>query len=184
MVEYPCEEGAVERDLPGGARLIVGVDESPASRWALAWAIGAARLHRMPLVAVHVSRAPVHPFPEALPVQNALRAGEEARCNEIIAGVFDDVAGGMPGDLATVVVGKVGDPGYHLVDLAREGDLLVLGRSRRGLLSRLLLPSTSMYCARHAKATLVIVQQPSPPEDPVHSGERARRFWGRRHSQP
>ncbi|WP_425569431.1 hypothetical protein [Nonomuraea salmonea] len=41
----------------------MGVDESPAARWALAWAIGAARLHRMALVAVHVSRAPVHPFP-------------------------------------------------------------------------------------------------------------------------
>jgi nucleotide-binding universal stress UspA family protein len=171
----------VDQDLPGGARLIVGVNESPASRWALAWAIGAARLHRMALIAVHVSRAPVHPFPEALPVQHAIRQGEEARCAEVVAGVFEDVAGGMPEDLVTAVVGKVGDPGYHLVDLAREGDLLVLGRSRRGLISRMLLPSTSMYCARHAKTTVVIVQQPSPPDDPAMSGERARRFWSRKH---
>ena len=171
----------MDQDLPGGARLIVGVNESPASRWALAWAIGAARLHRMALIAVHVSRAPVHPFPEALPVQHAIRQGEEARCAEVVAGVFEDVAGGMPEDLVTAVVGKVGDPGYHLVDLAREGDLLVLGRSRRGLISRMLLPSTSMYCARHAKTTVVIVQQPSPPDDPAMSGERARRFWSRKH---
>ncbi|MEV0234836.1 universal stress protein [Nonomuraea sp. NPDC050786] len=171
----------MEQDLPGGARLIVGVDESPASRWALAWAIGAARLHRMALVAVHVSRAPVHPFPEALPVQHTLRSGEEARCTEVVAGVFDDVAGGVPDDIRTAVVGRVGDPGYHLVDLAREGDLLVLGRGRRGLLSRIFLPSTSMYCARHARTTVVIVQQPSPPDDPELSGERARRFWTRRH---
>jgi nucleotide-binding universal stress UspA family protein len=181
MVEYLFKEGAVDQDLPGGARLIVGVNESPASRWALAWAIGAARLHRMALIAVHVSRAPVHPFPEALPVQHAIRQGEEARCAEVVAGVFEDVAGGMPEDLVTAVVGKVGDPGYHLVDLAREGDLLVLGRSRRGLMSRMLLPSTSMYCARHAKTTLVIVQQPSPPDEPAMSGERARRFWSRKH---
>ncbi|WP_207757602.1 universal stress protein [Nonomuraea cypriaca] len=171
----------MEQDLPAGARLIVGVDESPASRWALAWAIGAARLHRMALVAVHVSRAPVHPFPEALPVQNALRQGEEARCAEVIAGVFDDVAGGVPDDLTTAAIGRVGDPGYHLVDLAREGDLLVLGRSRRGVLSRIFLPSTSMYCARHARTTVVIVQQPSSPDDPQMPGERARRFWTRRH---
>ncbi|MDR8407996.1 universal stress protein [Nonomuraea sp. 3-1Str] len=181
MVEYPFEEGAVDHDLPGGPRLIVGIDETPASRWALAWAIGAARLHRMTLVAVHVSRAPVHPFPEALPVQQALRSGEEARCAEVVGGVFEDVAGGMPEDLTTAVVGRVGDPGYHLVDLAREGDLLVLGRSRRGLLSRMLLPSTSMYCARHARTTVVIVQQPSPPDDPELTGERARRFWTRKH---
>ncbi|TMR99380.1 universal stress protein [Nonomuraea basaltis] len=171
----------MEQDLPGGARLIVGVDESPASRWALAWAIGVARLHRMALVAVHVSRAPVHPFPEALPVQHAVRLGEEARCAEVIAAAFDEVAGGVPDDLKTAVAGRVGDPGYHLVDLAREGDLLVLGRSRRGLLSRIFLPSTSMYCARHARTTVVIVQQPSAPDDQEISGERNRGFWSRRH---
>jgi nucleotide-binding universal stress UspA family protein len=166
----------VDQDLPGGARLIVGVDESPAARWALAWAIGAARLHRMALVAVHVSRAPVHPFPEALPVQQAIRQGEEARGGE-------DVAGGVPDDLITAGVTRVGDPGYHLVDLARAGDLLVLGRGRRGLVSRMFLPSTSMYCARHARATVVIVRQPVPPDDPQLSGERTRRFWGRGHYQ-
>lgn len=171
----------MEQDLPGGPRLIVGVDESPASRWALAWAIGTARLCRMALVAVHVSRAPVHPFPEALPVQHAIRAGEEARCGELIKGVFEDVAGGIPDDLHVYLVSRVGDPGYHLVDLAREGDLLVLGRSRRGLLSRIFLPSTSMYCARHAKTTVVIVQQPTPPDEPELSGERSRRFRGREH---
>ncbi|MEO3798037.1 universal stress protein [Nonomuraea sp. B10E15] len=171
----------MEQELPVGARLIVGVDESPSSRWALAWAIGAARLHRMALVAVHVSRAPVHPFPEALPVQHAIRAGEEARCSEVITGVFDDVAGGVPEDLTTAVVGRVGDPGYHLVDLAREGDLLVLGRGRRGLFSRIFMPSTSMYCARHARTTVVIVRQPTSPDDPEMSGERVRGFWSRRH---
>ncbi|MEU0564627.1 universal stress protein [Nonomuraea sp. NPDC005983] len=182
MVEYLVEEGAVDHELPVGARLIVGLDESPASRWALAWAIGAARLHRMALLAVHVSRAPAHPFPEALPVQHTVRAGEEARCAEVVAGVFEDVAGGVPEDLTMAVVGKVGDPGYHLVDLAREGDLLVLGRSRRGMISRFLLPSTSMYCARHARATVVIVQQPSLPDEPELSGVRARRFWSRKHT--
>ncbi|MFD2356944.1 universal stress protein [Nonomuraea ferruginea] len=171
----------VDQDLPGGVRLIVGVDETPAARWALAWAIGTARLRRMALVAVHVSRAPVHPFPEALPVQHAIRSGEEARCGEVIAGVFEDVAGGLPEDLHTVMVSRVGDPGYHLADLAREGDLLVLGRSRRGLLSRMFLPSTSMYCARHAKTTVVIVQQPTPPDEPEMSEDRSRRFWSRRH---
>ncbi|WP_327088469.1 universal stress protein [Nonomuraea sp. NBC_01738] len=158
--------------------MIVGVDESPAARWALAWAIGAARLRRLPLVAVHVSRAPIHPFPEALPLQHAARVGEEARSEQVVNEAFDDVAGGIPGDITVVVVGRMGDPGYHLVDLAGDGDLLVLGRSRRGLLSRILLPSTSMYCARHAETTVVIVRQPAPPDDgsPV-LGERGRRFW-------
>ncbi|MFD9944651.1 universal stress protein [Nonomuraea sp. NPDC059023] len=170
----------MDQDLPGGARVIVGVDESPAARLALAWAIGAARLRRMPLVAVHVSRAPIHPFPEALPLQHAARSGEEARSTEVVADAFAEVCGGVPTDIVTAVVGRMGDPGYHLVDLAGECDLLVLGRSRRGLLSRMLLPSTSMYCARHARATVVIVREPAPPDEPEVSGERGhRRFWSR-----
>src|SRR5690606_41118556 len=87
----------------------------------------------------------------------------------------------LPDDIHTVMVSKVGDPGYHLVDLAREGDLLVLGRSRRGLFSRMFLPSTSMYCARHAKTTVVIVQQPTPPDEPEVSADRTRRYRGRGH---
>ena len=173
----------MDQDLPGGARLIVGVDESPASRWALAWAIGVARLHHLPLVAVHVTRAPMHPFPEALPVQHTFRQTEDGRGGEVVSDAFDDVAGGVPEDLTVAVAARVGDPGYHLVELAREGDLLVLGRGRRRLLSRLLLPSTSMYCARHAQTTVVIVRQPTPPDGPELSEDRGRRFWGRKHSQ-
>ncbi|WP_158088524.1 universal stress protein [Thermoactinospora rubra] len=168
----------MEPELPSPPRVIVGVDESPASRWALAWAIGAARLRRMPLVAVHVSRAPVHPFPEALPVHHAIRLDEDDRSAEVVERAFDEVAGGMPPDVETVVVTRLGPPGHHLVELAEEGDLLVLGRGRRTLLARILLPSTSIYCARYAKATVVIVRQPSPPDEPEKSwSERQRRFW-------
>ena len=183
MVKYLYEESVVDQDLPSGARLIVGVDESPAARWALAWAIGAARLHRMALVAVHVSRAPVHPFPEALPVQHAIRQGEEERCGEVVARAFDDVAGGVPDDLTTAAVatGRRSrlSPGRSGTRRRPAG----ARAGRRGLVSRLFLPSTSMYCARHARATVVIVRQPVPPDDPQFSGERARRFWGRRHYQ-
>ncbi|GAA0953288.1 universal stress protein [Nonomuraea longicatena] len=169
----------MDENLPGGARVIVGVDESAAARLALAWAIGTVRLRRMPLVAVHVARAPIHAFPEALPVQHAARAGDESRSADVVNAAFDEVAGGLPHDVHTVIVGRMGDPGYHLVELAHEGDLLVLGRSHRSLLSRVLLPSTSMYCARHARATVVIVREPAPPEEPPLSASRTRRFWSK-----
>lgn len=168
----------MDEDLPSGPRVIVGVDETPAARWALAWAIGAARLRRMPLVAVHVSRAPIHPFSEALPLHHAARLDEEHRGVELVTQAFDDVAGGIPGDIKVAAVSRLGEPGYHLVELARDSDLLVLGRSTRGLLSRILLPSTSIYCARHAKATVVIVRLPAAPDEEQLSGERSRRLWG------
>ncbi|MFC6901074.1 universal stress protein [Nonomuraea dietziae] len=114
--------------LPVEPRVIVGVDDSPASRWALAWAVGAARLWGMALVAVHVSRAPVHPFPEALPYTHAIRQFEEARSVELIHDLFEDMAGGTPSDLTTASLARLGEPGPLLVELARPGDLLVVGR--------------------------------------------------------
>lgn len=167
----------MERELPSQPRVVVGVDDAPASRWALAWAIGDARLRRMALVAVHVSRAPVHPFSETLPVHHAARVGEEERGIELVERAFEDVAGGVPPDVDTALVTRLGEPGHHLVELAREGDLLVLGRGRRSLLARMLLPSTSIYCARYAKATVVIVQAPTPPDEGDVPAERTRRFW-------
>ncbi|MEU4331928.1 universal stress protein [Nonomuraea dietziae] len=165
--------------LPVEPRVIVGVDDSPASRWALAWAVGAARLWGMALVAVHVSRAPVHPFPEALPYTHAIRQFEEARSVELIHDLFDDMAGGTPSDLTTASLARLGEPGPLLVELARPGDLLVVGRGRRGGLDRLLLPSTRRYCIRHARCTLVIVPTPPASEPMTGPAVAARPSWMR-----
>ncbi|NEA28436.1 universal stress protein, partial [Actinomadura bangladeshensis] len=37
----------------GGPRVVVGVDDSAGARCALSWAIGAARLRRLPLLVAH-----------------------------------------------------------------------------------------------------------------------------------
>ncbi|TMR90146.1 universal stress protein [Nonomuraea basaltis] len=166
-------------DLPSGARIIVGVEDSPASRWALAWALAEARLRRLPLVAVHVSRAPLYPSPEALPYDHTLFPDEAERSQELVTRLFGDVAGGVP-DEALIII-RVGHPGRHLVDLARAKDLLVLGRGTRSWLSRLILPSARRYCARYARATLVTVQ-PVPAADkpePAPGSSPLRRWWVR-----
>ncbi|MEQ4721813.1 universal stress protein [Nonomuraea sp. B19D2] len=163
--------------LPSEACIIVGVEDSPASRWALVWAIAEARLRRLPLVAVHVSRAPLHPSVEALPYDHTLFPDEVERGRDLVTRLFRDVAGGVPDE--TVIITRVGHPGHHLVDLAREKDLLVLGRGTRSWLSRLILPSARRYCARNVRATLVTVP-PSPAADkPEHApgSSRLRSLW-------
>lgn len=163
--------------LPEGPRVVVGVDDSPASRWALIWAVGAARLRSMALVAVHVSRAPVHPFPEALPYTHAVRQLEEARSVELIQTLFDDMAGGAPPDISTLAIARLGEPGPLLVELARPIDLLVVGRGRRGGLDRLLLPSTRRYCTSHARCPLVIVPTPPATDTMTGAGCASRPAW-------
>ncbi|MFE3454694.1 universal stress protein [Nonomuraea sp. NPDC059194] len=163
--------------LPEGPRVVVGVDDTPASRWALIWAVGAARLRGMALLAVHVSRAPVHPFPEALPYTHAVRQLEDARSVELIQNLFDDMTGGAPPDISTLAIARLGEPGPLLVELARPIDLLVVGRGHRGALDRLLLPSTRRYCIAHARCPLVIVPTPPATETRTGADSASRPAW-------
>ncbi|MET9341111.1 MULTISPECIES: universal stress protein [unclassified Nonomuraea] len=161
--------------LSEGPRVVVGVDDTPASRWALLWAVEAARLRGMALVAVHVSRAPVHPFPEALPYTHTVRQMEEARSVELIQTLFDDMTGGAPPDINTLAVARLGEPGPLLVELARPIDLLVVGRGHRSGLDRLLMPSTRRYCTGHARCPVVVV--PTPPAADQRTGALSRPAW-------
>ncbi|MGV9386904.1 universal stress protein [Nonomuraea sp. NPDC003707] len=170
----------MDQVLPAGPRIVVGVDDSPASRWALAWAVAEARLRGVPLLAVHVSRVPPV-APETPAYDHGALADEEARSLELIGSLFDDIAGGTPGDLQVVGVTRLGEPWHHLVELARPGDLLVLGRGARRRLSRLLLASTRRCCTRYTRTTVVIVPQAAAP-DPHRPAERPRSHhrWLRR----
>jgi nucleotide-binding universal stress UspA family protein len=55
------------------------------------------------------------------------------------------------------VIIRMGEPGLHLVALTGPGDILVIGRRPEGWRDLLAITSTRRYCARYAKAVLVIV---------------------------
>jgi nucleotide-binding universal stress UspA family protein len=143
-----------------GPRVVVGVDDSAGARCALSWAIGEARLRGLPLVVVHAAPLPPHVSAAGqlgCGVTEALRGAGA----ELIARLLDEVAGGVPHGLDMTALALVGEPGATLVRLARENDILVVGRGGRGPLSRLLRPSVRLHCARRAKATFVCVRPPS-----------------------
>jgi nucleotide-binding universal stress UspA family protein len=147
-------------------RLVVGISRSPASWWALAWAIGEARRRGAQLVLVHVFRprglslldtddlfAPVPRDPNA----DRLAAGYALICRAI-----GQAAGQLPSDVAverTVVPGR---PSAVLTRLAYGADVLVLGSRHRGWLRRHAPGSVSRACARRTDCLVVIVPQPSP----------------------
>ncbi|GLZ03175.1 hypothetical protein Acsp03_06420 [Actinomadura sp. NBRC 104412] len=144
----------------GGPRVVVGVDDSAGARCALSWAIGEARLRGLPLVVVHAAPLPPHVSAAGqlgCGVTEALRGAGA----ELIARLLDEVAGGTPHGLELTALALVGEPGATLVRLARENDILVVGRGERRLLSRLLRPSVRLHCARRAKATFVCVRPPA-----------------------
>jgi nucleotide-binding universal stress UspA family protein len=146
---------------PPGPRVVVGVEDSRSARWALAWAIGEARLRGMPLMVVHIA-----PFPEHAPQLTAGACGgiaPEVRAigTKLIRSLLTEVAGGAPAGVEVFISSLLGNPGDALVRTAGEGDILVVGRGSRGGVSRLLTPSVGAHCARHAQGTLICVRPPT-----------------------
>ncbi|REF01084.1 universal stress protein [Thermomonospora umbrina] len=163
-------------------RVIVGVDDSDASRWALSWALGEARLRGMEVLLVHV--APVPPYAAAAGAPgHAAFAGLRDAGGELITRMLTEVREGGCDAARVSGMTLLGAPGDALVRLAREEDILVVGRSGRGLVSRMLRPSVHRHCAAYARSTLVCVSPPTIEAltVPGAPGERhaRRRLWRR-----
>ncbi|HEX6473259.1 MAG TPA: universal stress protein [Streptosporangiaceae bacterium] len=142
-------------------RVVVGVDDSPAARWALAWAVAYARQRDLPLHIVHAIQPPRAgcwmtgvPFPTYV-------ATLQHECAVALRALLADTA--PPPEMKVTTACPYGRPGRTLTRLAHEGDLLVIGRGAGGRLSRLITRSVHAYCARHATASLVTISTPSLP---------------------
>jgi nucleotide-binding universal stress UspA family protein len=180
------EETTVREPANEGPRVVVGVDDTTAARWALAWAIGEARLRGTPLVVAHVA-----PFPQyasrtaGIPLPRDYADVKEEGA-ALIRALLEDVCGGAPDGVRLVAMSLVGEPGETLVRLARDGDILVIGRGGRGVMSRLLNPSAHRYCARHARTTVVCVRPPAAEaiteslSEDAEARSAPRRLWGLR----
>src|SRR5690606_18075156 len=140
----PTASGGIVIARPeGGPRIVVGVDDSAGARCALAWAIGAARLRRLPLLVVHAAPLPPHVSAAGqlgCGVTEALRTSGA----ELVARVLADVCGGPPEGVDLTALALIGEPGAVLVRLAGDDDILVVGHGTRGPLSRMLRPSVRL----------------------------------------
>jgi nucleotide-binding universal stress UspA family protein len=181
------KESAVNNGTDRVPRLIVGISRSPASWWALAWAVGEARRRGARLLLVNVFRPPVAPSaaetgPDFLGPARDPYADRAAYGYALIRTAIDQAVGRMPSDVPAEQQVVAGRPAVELADLAWGDDLLVFGSRRRGWLRRLAPGSVARACARRAGCPVVIVPEPSPkafparlPADPAR-GHRFRRM--------
>ena len=150
-----------------GARVIVGVDDTPGGLAALSRAVELARSADMPLVAVRV-------WALGLPRHGGLRRrgdghrpvvlfflGAEARQEAILLTkkAFRAAVGGIPPDLDVTFETPEGSPGPVLTRLvSAAGDVLVVGTTPGHSLKRLLHGSVSAYCASHLPGQVSVVR--------------------------
>ncbi len=148
---------------PGGGRIVVGVDGSPGSRDALAFALVAAARRGAGVEVVSTYPLPL-PWaggrPSVVPDPTALRTRLEATVRGIVEAaqqhpvVLDASADRRPAVTWTVSEGPAGPV---LLERSRDADLLVVGSRGRGALRSALLGSVALHCAAGAACPVLVV---------------------------
>jgi len=156
----------------GGGRVVVGIDGSPCSRPALAWAVEYARLTGGQVTAVLAWRwhpqYGAHPYGRPRDVHYV----EEQR-------LLHAELAKLPDDDADLVVGVVheGEAPDVLESAAESADLVVVGTHGHGPVAGRLLGSVSQGLVRHCPVPVVVVPAtwvPQPPSATVSSDGSAR----------
>jgi nucleotide-binding universal stress UspA family protein len=134
-----------------GRAVVAGVDGSPSSQRALAWAADEARLRGVRLRALHAVDLPPAGWPgldglAAVAAEQGFAVLNDAIERELGAGA--DVDREVPHAPAAPA----------LLRAAEEADLLVVGSRGHGGFAGLLLGSVSHQCAQHAACPVVIVR--------------------------
>ena len=155
--------------------ILVGVDGSPESRAALAFAVEEARLFDRHLTVMYVYRVPDE---SDLPLMSAhfpshgtieQQAGASQRSHDehqeaahrhaegVLARIVGEVVDDADRDrVSTVAI--PGRPAQRLIEASSDADLLVVGSRGRGGFGDLRLGSVSNQCVRHAKCPVTVVR--------------------------
>lgn len=142
-------------------RILVGVDGSPGSDRALAWACQEARAHGATLVVAHAWQPPLvygtgfAPAP-VIPPDGAYEEAAKAVLDDALA----RVVGPSPDVLIETQLVE-GAAGEVMTTLGAECDLVVVGSRGHGNLVGLLLGSVSQHVAHHTQCPVVIVPAPA-----------------------
>jgi nucleotide-binding universal stress UspA family protein len=151
-------------DAPGfmASRIVVGVDGSPLSMRALAWAAEEAHLRGSALVVVHVDFSRQEVLRALAP---GLIEAEQLVLKRAVARA-QALAPGIP------VVGRICDPptGKALIAASDGAEMLVVGSRGLSGLRELTMGSVSNECAHGARCPLVIIHPAIPPQAPAHKG--------------
>jgi len=148
--------------------IVVGVDGSPASRAALAWAVEEAERRGCAVEAITgqhrdfgmaVGAVPIDMMIGMLPEE--LRAAQQRVLDTAVAGVTSSV------EIRTVPATE--EAKLALVEASQHASLLVVGRRGLGSVMATLLGSVSLYCVHHASCPVVVINDPAAAPEPEHS---------------
>jgi nucleotide-binding universal stress UspA family protein len=151
---------STETDGSHRPRVVVGIDGSPGSRAALAWAMEAAAATGATVEAVTAFAVDFYwtdPYLADPGRVDAITADTRALAAGMVGEARAAMAetGATAPDVELVVV--PGPAPQHLVHQSRGADLLVVGSRGRGGVASTLLGSVALHCSAHARCPVVVV---------------------------
>jgi nucleotide-binding universal stress UspA family protein len=149
----PGEETTVSR----WKTIVVGVDGSPGSRRALAWAAAEAADHGAELIVVNVWEHTLLPPAGSVSVSEHYVPDPSQRTAEDLIGVIKEELGDDPPVRVQPQV-KQGRPAKVLIDESANADMLVVGNRGHGGFAGLVIGSVSQHVAAYAKCPVTVVR--------------------------
>ncbi len=143
------------REGPEEPAIVVGVDGSERSRWALKWATDEAK-HRGAVLTILFAHSSKKEADNTPPWYDAVSADGLSPGEAIVDDAFALAATRHP---SVVVRAEVvpSSPAMALTEASGSADLLVVGARGRGGFAELLLGSVSDQCIQHAHCPVVVV---------------------------
>ena len=142
--------------MAGRRPVVVGIDDRPASRVALDWAIDHASRRRRPLHILHACHVP--PGSRLDPEEDAADRARPAALAEAVSRAL-----ALAPHLEVTTERPTTKPSVALVDASKEADCLVVGARGRGALVGAFLGTTSLDVAARADCPVVVVRELSEP---------------------
>lgn len=154
--------------LPGRGDIVVGVDDSPGARRAVAWAVAEATRREAKVVLVNAWHAPVPVPPPGIVIAPMEDESIPTASTDLLEQVMEEALVGVASAPEVELVSTPEPAATALLDRAEDADLLVVGGRGRGGFLGLLLGSVSHQVLHHAPCAVVVVPDPAerPRENP------------------
>jgi nucleotide-binding universal stress UspA family protein len=137
--------------------IVVGVDGSPGSRKALAWAAAEAATHGSDLHVVNAWEHTLMPPAGSVTVSEHYVPDDSQRTSDDLVRVIKEELGEEPPVVVQPLV-RQGRPAKVLIEESTDADLLVVGTRGHGGFAGLVLGSVSQHVAAYAKCPVAVIR--------------------------
>ena len=143
--------------MSGWTTIVVGVDGSPGSRKALAWAAAEAADHGAELLVLNVWEHTLLPPAGSVSVsERMVPEPSQTTADELLQVIKEELGENPPIPVKAHV--RQGRPAKILIDESEGADLLVVGHRGHGGFAGLVLGSVSQHVAAYAKCPVTVVR--------------------------